>query len=102
MAIAGVSMAFSAVCFVLVLGFTPAILPAAVLGIVGAVAAFASGGRRTALVTAIFGLVPFAEILIAAEVDSGYFVFVPAGVAIAIAAWAFADYLRARASRGAP
>lgn len=96
--IAGVGIAFCAICFALYFAFTPVFIAAALAGVIGAVSALAAKARRTALVAALFGLVPFGQFLIESFTSSEVLVFAPGAMAMLIAAFAFANYSSGRRS----
>ena len=90
--VARVSIAFSALCFFLYFGYTPIVLVAAIFGAVGATLAAVSKAWRTALVTLVFALVPFAQLMVEVSFDTEGLIFVPGAIAIAVAAWALVDH----------
>jgi hypothetical protein len=102
----GISIAFSTLCFFVMPMFTPAFMLAALFGSLSGAIALTLKARRTAMVAFVFALVPLLGFLLmqyAAEpLRSIYVVFVPLGLAVALAAWSFRNYLKAlRASAGA-
>jgi len=94
--LAWVSIAFSVLSFAIYFAFTPVFFVSALFGAVGAVVALASKARRTALVAAVFGLVPFGQLLIEQFFESEYLVPLPAAIALLIAGLAIANYAQSR------
>jgi hypothetical protein len=90
--IAVVSIVFSSLCFALYFAFTPIVLASALVGTIGAGFAFAAKARRTAMIALVFGLVPFAQLLVEQFFDTEYFIFIPAVLAICIAALAIINH----------
>lgn len=100
--VAGVSIAFSMFSILLYFAFTPVFLISALLGAIGAACALASKARRTALVAAIFGLVPLAQLLVETFIDNEYFVLVPAALSFFVSGFIFANYSQERRVRLRP
>ena len=96
LAVAWTSIAFSLASCAIYFAFTPVIPVSAILGTVGAVLALASKARRTALVVAVFGLVPLGQLLIEHFFENEYLVPIPAAIALVIAGLAIANYFQSR------
>jgi hypothetical protein len=99
-AVGGISVAFSALCFVVTPAFTPAFILAALFGFLSGAIALALKARRTAVVTFVFALTPFCGFLlmqyVAEPLQNGYVVFVPLALAAVFAAWVLINYSKAK------
>ena len=99
-AVGGISIAFSALCFVVTPAFTAAFILAVVFGVVSGAIALALKATRTAIVAFVFAVTPFCGFLLieyAAEpLRNGYVVFVPLVLATGAGVLALISYLRAR------
>lgn len=97
--VASGSIAFSLLAVIAYFVFTPVVVVAATFGAIAAVVAAVSGSKRTALVAAVFALVPFSQLLVETFSSVEPLVFLPLLLALAIAAWAFIDYAARRRGR---
>lgn len=95
-AVAWVSIVFSLLSFAVYFVFTAVFFVSALFGAVGALAAIASKAKRTALVAAVFGLVPLGQLLVEQFFESEYLVPLPAAAALSIAGLAFANYAQSK------
>jgi hypothetical protein len=97
-AVGGLSIGFSTLCFIVTPVFTGALILAALFGAISGAIAIAFKARRTALVAFIFALTPLCGFLVmeyvAERAGTGYVTFIPLVLAIAVAAWALVDYSR--------
>jgi len=100
--VAGLSIAFSVSSFAIYFAFTPVFLVSALFGTIGAVVAMASKSRRTALVAAVFGLVPLGQLLTEHFFESEHLVPLPAATALVIAGMALANYAQSRRASMCP
>lgn len=99
MTIAGASIVFSTISSLVYFAFTPVLVLSALLGAIGVAFALGSSAKRTALVTAVFALVPLGQLLMERFFESTLSVLVPAALAIVTAAWALLDYSACRKRR---
>jgi hypothetical protein len=99
-AVGGISIAFSALCFVVTPAFTPAIILAVLFGVLSGAIALALKAKRTAIVAFVFAVTPFCGFLLmqyAAEpLRNGYVVFAPLALATGVAVFALINYSRAK------
>jgi hypothetical protein len=98
--VAGLSIVYSTLCFLVTPVFTGAIILAALFGTISGAIAIALKARRTAIVAFIFALTPLFGFLVmeyvAERVGTGYVTFIPLVLAIVVAAWALVDYSRGK------
>jgi hypothetical protein len=104
-AIGGISIGFSTLCLLVMPVFTPSVVLAPLVAIVLAPIALALQARRTALVAAIFALVPLFGFMSAESFAeyfrTGYVAFAPLFLAVIIAALVLVNYKRSRGTAGA-
>jgi hypothetical protein len=103
--VGGISIAFSTLCFLITPAFTPAFMLALLFGALSGALALALKARRTAVLAFVFALTPLCGFLlmeyVAERVRTGYIVFVPLGLAFAIAVGVLVNYSKARRTLGA-
>jgi hypothetical protein len=104
--VGGISIGFSTLCLLVMPVFTPSIILAPLAAIVLAPISLVLHARRTALVAAIFALVPLLGLMSAESFAeyfrTGYVAFAPLFLAVIIAALALANYKRSQRTAEPP
>lgn len=93
---AWVSIAFSVFSSGFYFAFAPVFIASALFGAIGAVVALSSKARRTALMAAVFGMVPFGQLLVEQFFENAYLMPLPAAIALLMASLSYANYAQSK------